>query len=108
MEVLFDLYKQTTVTLTLKLKFDDVVIKYNYPGGKVRANTLNFAVFRRYSASLRVNLASFSRAFSPFLAGIPSERSLGSRPSPYVRVLIARGWANRSSGKAWDDSSREA
>ena len=34
--------------------------------------------------------------------------SLGSRPSPYVRVLIARGWANRSSGKAWDDSSREA
>ena len=24
--------------------------------------------------------------------------SLGSRPSPYVRVLIARGWANRSSG----------
>ena len=21
--------------------------------------------------------------------------SLGSRPSPYVRVLIARGWANR-------------
>ena len=25
----------------------------------------------------------------------------------YVRVLIARGWANRSSGKAWDDSSRE-
>ena len=44
------------------------------PGGKVRANTLNFAVFRRYSASLRVNLASFSRAFSPFLARIPSER----------------------------------
>ena len=36
--------------------------------------------------------------------------SLGSRPSPYVRVLIARGWANRSSGigKAWDDSSRES
>ena len=33
--------------------------------------------------------------------------SLGSRPSPYVRVLIARGWANRSSGKAWDDSSHE-
>ena len=33
--------------------------------------------------------------------------SLSSRPSPYVRVLIARGWANRSSGKAWDDSSRE-
>ena len=25
--------------------------------------------------------------------------SLGSRPSPYVRVLIARGWANQSSGK---------
>ena len=24
-----------------------------------------------------------------------------------MRVLIARGWANRSSGKAWDDSSRE-
>ena len=22
--------------------------------------------------------------------------SLGSRPSPYVRVLIARGWENRS------------
>ena len=34
--------------------------------------------------------------------------SLGSRPSPYVRVLIARGWANRSSGKAWDYLSREA
>ena len=34
--------------------------------------------------------------------------SLGSRPSPYVRILIARGWANRSSGKAWDDSSHEA
>ena len=38
--------------------------------------------------------------------------SLGSRPSPYVRVLIARGWANRSSGPggrpAWDDSSRES
>ena len=33
--------------------------------------------------------------------------SLGSRSSPYVRVLIARGWANRSSGKAWDDLSRE-
>ena len=33
---------------------------------------------------------------------------LGSRPSPYVRVLIARGWANRSSGSAWDDSSRES
>ena len=31
--------------------------------------------------------------------------SLGSRPSPYVRVLIARGWANLSSG---NDSSREA
>ena len=28
-----------------------------------------------------------------------STSSLGSRPSPYVRVLIARGWANRSSGK---------
>ena len=26
--------------------------------------------------------------------------SLGSRPSPYVHVLIARGWANRSSAKA--------
>ena len=26
--------------------------------------------------------------------------------SKYVRVLIERGWANRSSGKAWDDSSR--
>ena len=25
--------------------------------------------------------------------------SLGSRPSPYVRVVIARGWANRSLGK---------
>ena len=24
--------------------------------------------------------------------------SLGSRPSPYVRVLIARGWANRRPG----------
>ena len=24
--------------------------------------------------------------------------SLGSRPSPYVRVLIARGWANRREG----------
>ena len=34
--------------------------------------------------------------------------SLGSRPSPYVRVLIARGWANRRAGKAWDDSSRES
>ena len=38
----------------------------------------------------------------------PRHGSLGSRPSHYVRVLIARGWANRSSGKAWDDSSREA
>ena len=34
--------------------------------------------------------------------------SLGSRPSPYARVLIVRGWANLSSGKAWDDSLREA
>ena len=34
--------------------------------------------------------------------------SLGSRPSPYVRVLIAWGWANRRAGKAWDDSSRES
>ena len=34
--------------------------------------------------------------------------SLGSRPSPYVRVLIARGWANRRAGKAWDDSPRES
>ena len=56
--------------------------------------------------------------------------SLGSRPSPCVRVLIARRWANRSSARfqafplrarfncagvgksklgegAWDDSSRE-
>ena len=29
-------------------------------------------------------------------------------PLRYVRVLIARGWENRSSGKAWDDSSRES
>ena len=36
------------------------------------------------------------------------ELSLGSRPSLYVRVLIALGWENLSSGKAWDDSSREA
>ena len=34
--------------------------------------------------------------------------SLGSRPSPYVRVLIARGRANLSMGKAWDDSLRKA
>ena len=42
----------------------------------------------------------------PFL---PRSPSLGSRPSPYnyVRVLIARGWANRRAGKAWVDSSRE-
>ena len=36
--------------------------------------------------------------------------SPGSRPSPHVRVLIVRGWANRRAGKgrpAWDDSSRE-
>ena len=36
--------------------------------------------------------------------------SLSSRPSPYE--LRARfncaGWENRSSGKAWDDSSRES
>ena len=47
-------------------------------------------------------------ALYPISDSTCSSSSLGSRPSPYVRVLIARGWANRSSGKAWDDSSREA
>ena len=40
-----------------------------------------------------------------------SDNELASVPglslTNYVRVLIARGWENRSSGKAWDDSSRE-
>ena len=39
-----------------------------------------------------------------------SYSSLGSRPSPYVRVLIARGVGKSKLGEgcAWDDSSREA
>ena len=52
--------------------------------------------------------AECSVAISSLSEGECSMTSLGSRPSPYVRVLIARRWANRSSGKAWDDSSRES
>ena len=42
-----------------------------HPGWK---GAREYAQFRGISAVLRVNLASFSRAFSPFLARIPSER----------------------------------
>ena len=45
------------------------------------------------------------------LGSLGPATSLGSRPSPYVRVLIARGWAYLSSPARpgpWDDSSREA
>ena len=51
---------------------------------------------------------SLTHMFNMSIKAARVPTSLGSRPSPYVRVLIARGWANRSSGKAWDDSSREA
>ena len=53
-----------------------------------------------------------SQWFREVRCGRTAPNTLGTCPvgllPPYVRVLIARGWANRSSGKAWDDSSRES
>ena len=46
--------------------FPIVRCSYSYPGGKVRMNTLNCAVFRRCSASFRVNLTSFLARFCLF------------------------------------------
>ena len=50
-----------------------------------------------------MNVSAAYNEYNEIVASVP-----GLPLTNYVRDLIARGWANRNSGKAWDDSSRES
>ena len=55
-------------------------------------------LLRTHPLPLQIKFDGIIQVRFDCLGNVTIKNSLGSRPSPYVRVLIARGWENRSSG----------